>query len=139
MLRYPVEIIPDDNGTFLVVFPDIPEAASVGETIELALAQAEEGLALALEFYFDNRRAIPLPSQATSEQYYVPLSALRSMKVLLLNEMVQQNIRKSEMARRLDVHPPQIDRLLSFRYPSKIDFIEKAFNKLGKNLELHLS
>lgn len=30
MLRYPVELKADDNGTFLVTFPDIPEAASVG-------------------------------------------------------------------------------------------------------------
>ncbi|MBN6711147.1 type II toxin-antitoxin system HicB family antitoxin [Haemophilus haemoglobinophilus] len=139
MLRYPVEIIEDTNGSFLVTCPDIPEMASVGEDIESALLEAEEGLAVALEFYFDDKRSIPLPSKPTEEQHTVPLSVLRSLKVLLLNEMLAQGVRKAEMARRLDVHMPQIDRLLDFRHQSKIDFIEKAFAKLGKSLNLSIS
>ncbi|MFZ7141558.1 type II toxin-antitoxin system HicB family antitoxin [Avibacterium avium] len=136
MLRYPVELHADDNGTFLVTFPDIPEAASVGEDIESALLEAEEGLETALEFYFEDKRPIPLPSQPKAGQYTVPLSLLRSLKVLLLNEMLAQGVRKAEMARRLDVHMPQIDRLLDFRHPSKIDFVEKAFKKLGREIQL---
>lgn len=136
MLRYPVELKADDNGTFLVTFPDIPEAASVGEDLESALLEAEEGLETALEFYFDDKRPIPLPSKPQEGQYTVPLSLLRSLKVLLLNEMLAQGVRKAEMARRLDVHMPQIDRLLDFRYPSKIDFVEKAFKKLGREIQL---
>ncbi|MFA9499916.1 type II toxin-antitoxin system HicB family antitoxin [Mannheimia sp. E30BD] len=138
MLRYPVEIIQDTNNTYLVTFPDIPEAASVGEDIESALIEAEEGLETALEFYFDDKRTIPLPSKPKGGQHTVPLSLLRSLKVLLLNEMLAQDIRKAEMARRLDVHMPQIDRLLDFRYPTKIDFIEKAFKKLGREVNLSL-
>lgn len=139
MLRYPVEITPDDNGTFLVTCPDIPEMASVGEDIDSALLEAEEGLETALEFYFDDKRPIPMPSQPKDGQHTVPLSLLRSLKVFLLNEMLAQGVRKAEMARRLDVHMPQIDRLLDFRYPSKIDFVEKAFKKLGRevNLSVH--
>ncbi|TYB08201.1 type II toxin-antitoxin system HicB family antitoxin [Aggregatibacter actinomycetemcomitans] len=136
MLRYPVEITPDDNGTFLVTCPDIPEMASVGEDIESALLEAEEGLETALEFYFDDKRPIPMPSQPKDGQYTVPLSLLRSLKVFLLNEMFAQGVRKAEMARRLDVHMPQVDRLLDFRHPSKIDFVEKAFKKLGREINL---
>lgn len=139
MLRYPIEIIQDTNNTYLVTFPDIPEAASVGEDIESALIEAEEGLEAALEFYFDDKRVIPLPSKPKEGQHTVPLSLLRSLKVLLLNEMLAQDVRKAEMARRLDVHMPQIDRLLDFRYPTKIDFIEKAFKKLGREVNLSLA
>lgn len=53
--------------------------------------------------------------------------------------MLAQGVRKAEMARRLDVHMPQIDRLLDFRYPSKIDFVEKAFKKLGREIHLAVS
>lgn len=136
MLRYPVDIIKDTNGSFLVTCPDIPEMASVGEDIESALLEAEEGLAVALEFYFDDKRTIPLPSTPKKNQATVPLSILRSLKVLLLNEMLSQGVKKAEMARRLDVHMPQVDRLLDFRHPSKIDFVEKAFSKLGKSVSL---
>lgn len=139
MLRYPAEITKDTNGTFLVTFPDIPEAASVGEDLEEALLEAEEGLAVALEFYFDDRRTIPLPSEPKAGQHTVPLSTLRTLKVYLLNEMIAQGVRKAEMARRLDVHMPQVDRLLDFRYPSKIDFVEKAFARLGKELNISMA
>lgn len=136
MLRYPVEIIEDTNGSFLVTCPDIPEMASVGEDIESALLEAQEGLVTALEFYFDDKRAIPFPSPPASGQYIIALSLLHSLKVLLLNEMLNQGVRKAEMARRLDVHMPQVDRLLDFRHQSKINFIEKAFSKLGKEINL---
>lgn len=138
MLRYPVEIIQDDNGSYLITCPDIPEMASVGEDLESALLEAEEGLETALEFYFDDRRTIPLPSKAKAEQHTVPLTLLRSLKVLLLNEMIAQDIRKAEMARRLDVHMPQIDRLLDLRHSTKAEFIEKAFAKLGKSLHIEM-
>lgn len=44
MLIYPVTLIPDDNDTFLVEFPDIPEANSVGDDEQEALLNAEDAL-----------------------------------------------------------------------------------------------
>lgn len=136
MLSYPVEVIKDTNGSYLVTCPDIPEMASVGDDIEEALLEAREGLQTALEFYFDNRRAVPLPSKAKKGQYMVSLSVLQSMKVFLLNEMIEQGVRKAEIARRLDVHLPQIDRLLNFKHPTKVDFVEKAYATLGKHFSV---
>lgn len=139
MLRYPVNIERDDNNTYLVTCPDIPEMASVGEDIESALIEAEDGLVAALEFYFDDRRKIPMPSKVNAGQYSVPLPIVQSMKVMLLNEMLAQNVRKAEMARRLDVHMPQIDRLLDLHHSTKAEFIEKAFNRLGKSLNVSVA
>ncbi|WP_159991923.1 type II toxin-antitoxin system HicB family antitoxin [Pelistega ratti] len=136
MLQYPVDVIQDTNGSYLVTCPDIPEMASVGDDIEEALLEAEEGLQTALEFYFDDRRSIPLPSKVKSGQYLVSLSILQSMKVFLLNEMVAQGVKKAEMARRLDVHLPQIDRLLDFRHATKVEFVEKAYSKLDKHFNI---
>ncbi|RPD83132.1 type II toxin-antitoxin system HicB family antitoxin [Neisseria weixii] len=138
MLVYPYKISPDDNGTFLVTFPDIPEAVAVGEDLEEAQIEALEGLLCALDGYFADRRAIPLPSKVVDEQG-VTLPALETAKVLLLNEMLAQNVKKADMARRLDVHMPQIDRLLDLRHNTKIDFLEKAADKLGKRLNISFS
>lgn len=132
MLRYPVDVIKDTNGTYLVTCPDIPEMASVGDDVEEALLEAQEGLQTALEFYFDDRRPIPLPSKAKKGQYLVSLSILQSMKVFLLNEMLAQGVKKAEMARRLDVHLPQVDRLLDLRHSTKVEFVEKAYRQLDK-------
>lgn len=139
MLAYPYILTPDDNGTFLVTFPDIPEAAAVGEDEETAAIEALDGLLCALDGYFEDRRAVPLPSEPTEGQPVVVLPALETAKVLLLNEMVSQGVRKAEMARRLDVHMPQIDRLFDLRHNTKIDFLEKAASKLGKSLNISFS
>lgn len=136
MLSYRYELTPDDNGTFLVTFPDIPEAVAVGEDKESAAIEALDGLLCALDGYFEDRRAIPLPSAEEQGSDTVTLPALETAKVLLLNEMIAQGVKKAEMARRLDVHMPQIDRLLDLRHNTKIDFLEKAAEKLGKHLSI---
>ncbi|MCP1659329.1 type II toxin-antitoxin system HicB family antitoxin [Neisseria perflava] len=137
MLAYPYELTPDDNGTFLVTFPDIPEAAAVAEDEDSAPIEALDGLICALEGYFADRRPIPLPSEDKAQS--VALPALETAKVLLLNEMLAQGVKKAEMARQLDVHMPQIDRLLDLRHNTKIDFLEKAAAKLGKHLNISFS
>jgi antitoxin HicB len=139
MLSYPVNLRPDSNGTFLVTFPDIPEAVSVGDEEEEALLNALDALESAIEIYFDEKREVPSPSKPKKGQRVVTLPALVVAKVLLANEMVRQGVRKAELARRLDVHMPQVDRLLNPRHSSKLDAIEAAFNKLGKRLEVSIA
>lgn len=136
MYLYPVELMRDDNNTFLVTFPDIPEANSVGDTEQEALLNAKEALEAAMEIYFDEKRLIPMPSSPADHQAVVELSATESAKVLLMNEMIKQDIRKAELARRLEVFMPQVDRLLNLRHSTKLDFIEKAYNKLGKKIHI---
>ena len=52
-LPYKMEIVPDDEGGFVVSFPDLPGCISCGETIELALSNAYDAkrtwLAAAIE------------------------------------------------------------------------------------------
>ena len=139
MLSYPVKMERDSSNTYLVTFPDIPEAVSVGDDEDEALLNALDALESAIEIYFDEKREVPPPSKAKKGQPVVKLPALVVSKVLLANEMIRQGVRKSELARRLDVHMPQIDRLLDPRHSSKLDAIEAAFAKLGKQLEVSIS
>jgi antitoxin HicB len=139
MLSYPVKMERDTNNTYLVTFPDIPEAVSVGDDEDEALLNALDALESAIEIYFDEKREVPPPSKPKKGQPVVKLPALVVSKVLLANEMIRQGIRKSELARRLDVHMPQIDRLLDPRHSSKLDAIEAAFAKLGKQLDVSIS
>ena len=138
MLAYPVLLTEDTNGTYRVEVPDLPEANSVGEDRDEALLNAAEAIATALEIYFDERRSIPLPSEGRRGQDSVVLPAIEEAKVLLWNEMLAQNIRKAELARRLNVHMPQIDRLFNLKHSTKVEFIEQAANALGKKLQVTL-
>jgi antitoxin HicB len=139
MLIYPITLTPDSNGTYLVGFPDLPEANSVGDDKEDALNNAVNALETALSIYFDERRPVPLPSAADAGDAVVTLPALETAKVLLWNEMHAQKMRKADLARRLDVHMPQIDRLFDLGHSSKIEFVEQAAKALGKSLNVSLS
>ena len=139
MLAYPVVLTPDkDAGGFVVIFPDIPEAITQGETLEEALTMAAEALETAMEFYFSSKKAVPMPSPASRRQRLVTLPLSVSAKVLLLNEMIRQQVRPAELARRLHTTPQEVNRLTNLRHTSKIDGIAGAMKVLGKTLEIRV-
>ena len=139
-MKFPVTLTPDEtDGGFVVTFHDIPEAITQGETVEEALAMAKEALATAMEFYFEDNRAVPTPSKPKRGQHVVELPVSLSAKVLLLNEMVTQNIRPAELARRLNTTPQEVNRLTNLRHITRIDGIAAALRALGKHLDLRIA
>lgn len=140
MLTYPILLIPDEETQSLIVeCPDIPYAHSAGDDEGEALLNAQDAIESALEIYFEEKRPVPLPSQPAAGQPVVRLPALITAKVLLWNEMQAQGIRKSDLARRLGCHMPQVDRLLDLRHSSKIELLEAALAKLGRCLDVNLA
>jgi antitoxin HicB len=137
-MLYPVKLIRDTNGQFLVTSPDIPEMAAVGDDEAEALREAADAMETAFDFYFDDRRLVPLPSKPKRGQATVALPVLVIAKVLLHNEMCVQNIRKAELARRMDVAPPNIERIFDLKHKTKIETLESALGILGKHLELRV-
>lgn len=132
-MDYPVTLERDDNGTILVGFPDFPEAHTFGDDVEDALSHAPDALATAIDAYIKDRREIPLPS-AIVTKHRVPVPALVEAKLRLYDTMRAANVRKSELARRLDWHLPQVDRLLAMTHASKLQQLESAFRVMGKRL-----
>ena len=132
---YPAVITPDGDG-WLVTFPDIPEALSAGSTWEEAVDMAGDALVTALEFYFGDKREIPQPSRPKKGQVQVELPASVAAKVLLLNEMVKQKVRPSELARRLGTTAQEVNRLTQLKHTTKIDGIDQALSVLGKRLQI---
>lgn len=139
MLTYPVRLKKDTNGSLLVTFPDIPEAATSAHDETNALAEALEALESALEFYFEDGRTVPMPSAPKRGQQTVTLPASMSAKILLLNEMIAQNVRPADLARLLGTTPQAVNRLTNLRHSTKIDGLVEAFHALGKRLELRVA
>jgi antitoxin HicB len=139
-MKFPVNLTLDKtDGGFVVTFPDIPEAITQGETVEEALAMAQEALETALEFYFEDKRAVPAPSRPKRGQSVIELPASLSAKILLLNEMVIQNIRPAELARRLNTTPQEVNRLTNLRHTTRIDGIAAALHAMGRHLEISVA
>jgi antitoxin HicB len=139
MLRYPVSLKRDTNGTVLVRFPDVPEAHTFGEETNDALRHAVDALETALSMYVDDRRDIPKPSPIKRRTKAVTLPALSEAKLALYSAMRTGRVSKAELARRLNCHLPQVDRLLDLRHASRLDQLEAAFRVLGKTLSIQIS
>lgn len=139
MFSYPITLKADRrDGGFVVRFVDIPEAITQGDTIVDALLAAKDALETALDFYFEDKRAVPAPSKAKRGQHVVELPASLSAKVLLLNEMIRQGVRPAELARRLNTTPQEVNRLTNIRHTTRIDGIAAALAALGRHLELRV-
>ena len=130
-MYYPVTLTPDTDG-FCVTFRDIPEAISQGDTIDEALEM------VAMEFYFEDNRAVPMPSRAQDGEHLVSLPPSVWAKVLLLNEMIAQNVSQAELAKRMGIVPQSLTRLVDLSHATKIDTLANAFAKLGKRLQIGL-
>jgi antitoxin HicB len=138
MFDYPVIITPD-GGTFLVTFADVPEAISFGVSEDEALPHAVDALESGLSFYVGDRRALPVPSVPSPGQPTVRPSALECAKLGVYQAMIEQGVRKAELARRLGWHMPKVDRLFDLRDASRFDQIEAAARALGKTIQIKVA
>jgi antitoxin HicB len=133
MLRYAVKFSKDTNGTILVDVPAAPEAHTFGEDRADALVHAVAAIETILMAYIDDRRPVP-SSDALARGPFVTLPALTEAKLGLYSVMRAGRISKSELARRLKCHIPQVDRLLDLSHASRLDQLEAALRAVGKHL-----
>ena len=135
-MRFPMNVRRDTNGQFLVTFPDIPEAATTADDETELFAMAVDALESALDIYFDTKRAIPLSSKVKRGQLSVNLPATAAAKAMLHNELLASGVKKAELARRMNIAAPNIERLFQARHATRFDTLEAAFAALGRRLEI---
>ncbi|MDB5777594.1 MAG: hypothetical protein JWP38_3727 [Herbaspirillum sp.] len=134
-MQYPAKF--EKDGDFiLVTFRDLPEAITQGDNEDDAKFMARDVLALTMGVYFDEKRIVPRPSAPKRGEVLIDLPISISAKALLLNRMLEEKVGPSELARRMETSPQEINRLIDLRHTSKIDRIEQALGALGKHLEL---
>jgi antitoxin HicB len=122
----------------MVDFPDVPEAHTFGADEDEALTEAADALETALSMYIEDRRDIPKPSLVKARGKSVVLSALSEAKIGLYSAMRAKRVGKAELARRLNCHMPQVDRLLDLLHKSRLDQLEAAFRAVGKRLSIDI-
>jgi antitoxin HicB len=139
MLAFPARLKADRKaGGYVVTFRDIPEAITQGEDVDDALQNAKDALETAMQFYLDDRREVPMPSAPRKGERLVALPASEALKVLLLNEMVRQQVKPSELARRMRTSKQEVNRLTTLKHATKVDAIENAFHALDREVKFEL-
>jgi antitoxin HicB len=135
-MKYPATFTPAEEGGFVITFRDIPEAISQGDDEAEALHMAADVLLTVMDFYFEDRRPVPMPSEQLEGERMIPLPLSAASKVLLLNEMLSQDIGPSELARRMGTSKQEANRLTDLKHATKIDRIADAMAALGRELDL---
>lgn len=138
MLSYPARLTRSRSG-YRASFLDLPEAAATGVTPEKALARATDVLLVEMGRCFKARRKVPAPSAPAPRDVPVMLPASVAVKLLLLNELVAQELRNVELARRMRTTSQEVGRLTNLRHRTKIDTLVHALQVLGRRVELALA
>lgn len=136
-MKYALRIEPDGDG-FLAKFRDIPEALTGGDTYEETIELAQDALISAMDFYFEDKRKVPAPTALQDGEVAIDLPMSLAAKVLLLNEMLEQNIRPALLASKLHTTRQEVNRLTNLHHQTKIDNVANALKVLGKELTLHV-
>jgi antitoxin HicB len=130
---WPVDLIPAEEGGFIVNFPDLANGWSQGETCEEALAQAEDLLDEMILGKMADNEDVPRPSPAKGRPV-VALPALTAAKFEAYRAMRAAGLNKRQLAERLGWQPSQVTRLFDGRHASRLDQIEAALSALGRRL-----
>jgi antitoxin HicB len=135
MISYRVKL-QDDEGTVLVTSPDFPELVTFGDDEADALSYAVGAFEEAIAARISHREEIPSPSKGKASDPRVILPVQAAVKVLLYQQMWKSGVRKADLARKMDLHRQEIDRLLDLNHATSLARIEKAFAALGKTLDI---
>jgi antitoxin HicB len=123
----------DDNGTWLVTFPDFDDAVTFGETREQALAHAAGALEAVIIYRMRHKLDVPTPSSAPGKAV-VGIPPLIAAKALLYKELRDQKMSIRQLAGQLNCDYPIAHRLLDTSRKTQIDEVAKALEVLGQRV-----
>ena len=136
---YPVVVTSDeDDGGFVVTFPDVPEAITQGDTIEECMAEAIDCLEEAIATYIAEGLEIPTPSAAGKGQHMIRLPGLLALKAALHMAIQERQSSNVALGRQLDVDEKEVRRWRDPHHGTKLPTLERALAALGKQVEIQV-
>jgi antitoxin HicB len=133
-LTYPAKIKTDEDGRFLVVFPDVRGAITDGASKEEALDEAQDCLAEAIAAAMYANEELTLPSPRKRGQVLISLPAPLATKALLYSTLREQKHSNTWLAAQLDVDEKEVRRMLDPYHATKLPRVSEALQVLGKEM-----
>jgi antitoxin HicB len=132
---YPACLTPEEqDGGFVVTFPDLPEAITQGDEVSDALRQGADCLEEAIAGRIRRHACLPEASPVESDHYPIPLPAQTAAKAALYLAIRQAGLTQVELAALLHCDEKEVRRLLDPRHASKMARLEAALAALGQQL-----
>lgn len=136
--EYPVKLIMEKDGGFVVTCRDIPPLITQGDDLADALVQASDAMDEVFATYMKGNLEFPPPSKARRGEHMVSPPAETVAKAALYTAMRTAGISKVQLAKRLGVDEKEVRRLLDPHYGSKLPRIAEAIAALGRRLVIGL-
>jgi antitoxin HicB len=131
-LTYPARLEPDEEGSYVVTFPDFGCGVTQGDSRDEALALAADLLETMVANYMAEDWDLPDPSAADGRPL-VALAPLVTAQAELFRAMRRAGFTKAGLAERLGISEQQARRLFDIRR-ARLDQIETAMRALGRRL-----
>lgn len=124
------------EGGFIITFRDIPEAITQAGSFDDCFVEAMDCLDEAIAGRIDDGIDIPSPSKKRPNEVFISVPAQTAIKAALYIAMNEENINKSELARRLQIDVKEVRRMLNPHHGTKLPSMERALSSLGRKIEL---
>lgn len=124
----------EQDGEFVVSFPDLPEALTAGADREEAYGEASDALGATLAGYLLEGRPLPRPSRPGRRHLMVAPPPLVSAKLALKMRMQELGLGNVALAQRLGVSETVVRRLVNPDHQSRLSNIVEALAVLGQHL-----
>ena len=134
--NYPAVIERDEDGRFVVTFPDFGWGATDGATREEALAEAKDLLRELITTTIREGRPLPRPSRASKRRPLVIPPLQTALKAALYEAYRQANISQRRLARDLNIAENEVRRMLNPDHATKASTIEAVLGRLGARISL---
>ena len=135
MLSYAARIKKETDG-YLVSFPDFENIVTYGQTLEQALANAEEALNGCLESDFERNFRVREPSRVTGKNVY-QVPAAPHIAVAIMLRTLRADRSQMEIAKQLNIAYQVYQRLENPRKANPtIKTLEKIARVFGRRVEL---
>ena len=132
--NYPAEIEQDEDGRYVVSFPDFGWGATDGATREEALAEARDLLRELIASNMREGNDLPKPSRATKRRPLVVPPVPIALKAALYEAFRKAGMSQRGLARDLDVAESEVRRMLNPEHSTKAATIDRALRRLGKRV-----
>lgn len=129
---YPAVVERDEDGRYVVVFPDFGWGATDGATREEALAEAGDLLRELIAATMREGNDLPEPSRATKRRPLVIPPVPIALKAALYEAFRNAGMSQRRLARDLDVAEREVRRMLDPDHATKAGAIDHALRRLGR-------
>ena len=129
--NYPAEVERDEDGRYVVAFPDFGWGATDGATLDEALAEARDLLRELIAATMRAGEDLPQPSRATRRRPLVVPPVSIALKAVLYEAFRKAGISQRRLARDLNVAESEVRRMLNPEHATKAATMDRALYRLG--------